>query len=76
MSRMCDLTGKMRQVGNKVSHSNRKTKTQNFANLKMKKIFDPETGKTYRLKLSTRAIKTLDKNGSITRYLRKELKKI
>ena len=75
MSKMCDLTGKMRQIGNRVSHSNIKTKTKNFANLQMKKIFDPETGKFYRLKLSASAIKTLDKNGSISRYLRKEMKK-
>ncbi len=75
MSKMCDLTGKMRQIGNRVSHSNIKTKTTNHANLKTKKIFDPETGKTHRLKLSTRAIKTLDKNGSISKYLRKEMKK-
>lgn len=75
MSKMCDLTGKIRQVGNRVSHSNIKTKTINLANLKTKKIYDPETGKTHRLKLSTRAIKTLDKNGSISKFLRKEFKK-
>lgn len=75
MSKMCDLTGKMRQVGNKVSHSNRKTKTVNMPNLHSKKVFDPETGKTIRLKLSTRAIRTLDKVGSLTKYLRKQYKK-
>jgi large subunit ribosomal protein L28 len=72
---MCDLTGKMRQIGNKVSHSNRKTKTANYPNVHWKKVFDPETGETMRLKLSARAIKTIDKNGSVTRYLRKEIRK-
>lgn len=75
MSKMCDLTGKMRQIGNRVSHSNIKTKTTNHANLKLKKIFDPETGLTHRLKLSARAIKTLDKNGSISKFLKKEVRK-
>lgn len=75
MSRMCDLTGKMRQVGNKVSHSNRKTKTVNQPNLHQKKVFDPETGQTITLKLSTRAIRTLDKVGNLSKYIRKMSKK-
>ena len=75
MSNMCDLTGKMRQVGNRVSHSNIKTKVLNMPNLHSKKVFDPDTGKTIRLKLSPRAIKTLDKNGSLTKLLRKMAKK-
>ena len=71
MSRTCDLTGKRRQVNNKVSHSNVKTKTLKQVNLKTKKIFDPETGKTVRLRVSARAIKTLDKVGSLSKFLRK-----
>ena len=46
MSRVCDLTGKRRQVANKVSHSNIKTKTLKQVNLHTKRVFDPETGKT------------------------------
>jgi len=75
MSRMCDLTGKMRQVGNTVSHSNRKAKTLNMPNLKVKKIYDPETKQTIRLRLSTNAIRTLDKVGSLTKFIRKQVKK-
>lgn len=75
MSNMCDLTGKMRQVGNRVSHSNIKTKVLNLPNLHSKKVFDPETGRTIRLKLSPRAIKTLDKAGSLTKLIRKYAKK-
>jgi large subunit ribosomal protein L28 len=71
MSRVCDLTGKRRQVGNKVSHSNVKTKTTKQPNLQTKKIFDPETGKTIRLRLSTHAIRSLDKIGSLSKFLRK-----
>ena len=46
MARTCDLTGKRRQVNNKVSHSNIKTKTLKQVNLHTKRVFDPETGTT------------------------------
>ena len=41
MARVCDLTGKRRQIGNKVSHSNIKTKTKKQVNLQTKKVYDP-----------------------------------
>lgn len=71
MARTCDLTGKRRLVANKVSHANNKTKTKKQVNLHTKRVFDPETGETIRLKLSAKAIKTLDKVGSLTKYVRK-----
>jgi large subunit ribosomal protein L28 len=71
MARTCDLTGKRRQVNNKVSHSNIKTKTLKQVNLHTKNVFDPETGKTVKLRLSAKAIKTLDKVGSLSKFLRK-----
>jgi len=71
MAKVCDLTGKRRLVGHKVSHSNIKTKKTQKPNLKSKVIYDPETGKTIRLKLSTSAIRTLDKVGSLSKFLRK-----
>lgn len=71
MARRCDLTGKRRQIGHKVSHSNIKTKTQKQVNLQTKKVYDPETGQTVKLKLSTKAIRTLDKVGSLSKFLRK-----
>lgn len=71
MARRCDLTGKRRQVGHKVSHSNTKTLMKQEVNLQSKKVFDPESGRTIRLKLSTSAIRTLDKMGSLSKFLRK-----
>lgn len=71
MSRICDLTGKRRLVGNKVSHANNKTKMSQKPNLQMKKIYDPESGMTVKLRLSTSAIRTLDKVGSLSKFLRK-----
>lgn len=75
MGRECDLTGKGRLVGNRVSHANNKTKVVSNANLQWKKVFDPETGKTIRLRLSARAIKSLDKIGGLSKMVRKTLKR-
>ena len=62
MSQVCELTGKRPQVGNNVSHSNRKTRRRFNPNLTTKKIIDPATGKTVRIKISIRAQRTLLKN--------------
>ncbi len=73
MSRKCDLSGKGRQANHKISHSNIKTRKFSEANLKTKKIFDPETGRTIRLRVSTATMRTLDKVGSLSAYLRKNI---
>lgn len=59
----CQLTGKNFMTGHLVSHSNRKTKTRKHANVKSKRVVDPETGKIVRMQLSTRALRTLSRKG-------------
>ena len=71
MSGVCDLTRKRRLVGNKVSHANNKTKMTQKPNLQTKHVYDPESGETIKLRLSTSAIRTLDKVGSLSKFLRK-----
>ncbi len=71
MSRSCDLSGKGRQANHKVSHSNIKTRKFSEVNLKTKKIFDPESGRTIRLRVAASTLRTLDKVGSLSKYLRK-----
>ena len=73
MSRVCDLTGKKAMVGNNVANSNKKTKRKFFPNLQRKRFFVPETGEWITLKVSTSALRTIDKKG-IYVYL-KELEK-
>jgi large subunit ribosomal protein L28 len=63
MSRVCEITGKKAIVGNKVSHSNTKTKRKFNVNLKVKKFFLPEEDKWITLRISTSALKTINKNG-------------
>jgi len=63
MSRVCQLTGKSVMVGNNVSHSNRKTKRRFYPNLITKKFFIPEEDTYITLKISTSALRTINKNG-------------
>lgn len=63
MSRKCQLTGKKANNGFAVSHSHRRTKKLQNANLQWKRVWWPEGKRWVKLKLSTKAIKTLEKKG-------------
>jgi len=63
MARVCELTGKKPMTGNKVSHSNIKTKRRFLPNLQTKRYFLAEEDKWVTLKLSSEAIRTINKNG-------------
>ncbi|MDF5727003.1 MAG: 50S ribosomal protein L28 [Rhizonema sp. PD38] len=63
MSRRCQLTGKKANNAFAVSHSHRRTKRVQQANLQSKRIWWSEGNRWVRLKLSTKAIKTLDSKG-------------
>jgi large subunit ribosomal protein L28 len=63
MARVCQVTGKRPVSGNSVSHSNIKTKRRFLPNLKRKRFFLAEEDKWISLKLSTEAIRTINKNG-------------
>lgn len=78
MSRVCQVTGKRPITGNKVSHSNIKTKRRFLPNLQTKRYFLAEEDKWVTLKLSTEAIRTIAKNGlySVVKELRQNGSKI
>jgi len=63
MSRVCQITGKRVITGNNVSHSNRRTKRKFYPNLVTKRFYIPEEDKWIRLKVSTAALRTINKNG-------------
>ena len=71
MARRCNLTGKKGLVGNKVSHSQRKTKRVQHPNLIKKRLYIPEENRTVTLKLSVRALRTLNKKG-ILQFMKDE----
>ncbi len=66
MSRICEFTGKKPNYGNTVSHAKNRNRTRWELNLKQKAYEIPELGRTVRLDLSTRAIRTIDKYGNFT----------
>jgi large subunit ribosomal protein L28 len=63
MSRVCQLTGKSVMVGNNVSHSKRRTKRKFLPNLISKRFFIPEENDYITLKISTSALRTINKKG-------------
>ena len=63
MSRRCQLTGKKANNGCAVSHSHRRTKKLQQVNLQWKRIWWAEGNRWVKLRLSTKAIKTLSHNG-------------
>jgi large subunit ribosomal protein L28 len=71
MSRRCELTGKAAQVGHKVSHSNIKTKRRFLANLVNVTMMSDALGRSVRLRVSTNALKTVDRRGGLDAFLMK-----
>ena len=63
MSKVCQITGKKSQVGNNVSHSKRRTKRKFEVNLHTKKFYWVEQDMWIELRLSTRALRTINKIG-------------
>jgi large subunit ribosomal protein L28 len=63
MARVCEITGKKPIKGHKISHSNIKTLRRFLPNLHTKRFFIPEEDKWITLKVSTEAIRTINKNG-------------
>src|SRR5215213_7352283 len=69
MSRRCDLTGKSALVGNKVSHSNTKTKRRFLPNLLNVTMISDALGRSVKLRISANALKSVDHRGGLDAYL-------
>jgi large subunit ribosomal protein L28 len=69
MARRCSITGKGVLVGNNVSHANNKTKRRFLPNLQQTTLISDTLG-AVPMRLSTRAIRTIEKNGGIDAYLK------
>jgi len=63
MARVCQITGKKPIGGNRVSHSNIKTKRRFLPNLQTKRFFLAEEDKWVTMKVSTEGIRTINKKG-------------
>ncbi|WP_294292168.1 50S ribosomal protein L28 [uncultured Sphingomonas sp.] len=69
MSRICELTGKGRQVGHNVSHANNKTKRTFLPNLQNVTLISDALGTSVRLRVSTHGLRSVEHNGGLDNWL-------
>ncbi len=69
MSRRCEITGKGVLSGNNVSHANNKTRRRFLPNLQEAALLSDILGQRIRLRISTRAIRTIERSGGIDAFL-------
>lgn len=69
MARRCALTGKGVQTGNNVSHAHNKTRRRFLPNLQATSLYSDALGSTIRMRLSTKAIRTVEHKGGIDAFL-------
>ena len=63
MARVCQVSGKAVQSGNNVSHANNKTRRRFLPNLHERRFWVPSENRWVKLRVSTHALRTIDKNG-------------
>ena len=69
MSRRCSITGKGVLAGNNVSHAHNKTRRRFLPNIQKTTLLSDALGQAISLRLSTNAIRTIEKNGGLDAYL-------
>ncbi len=69
MTRRCELTGKGVQTGNNVSHAKNRTRRRFLPNLQETSVWSDSLQKAVRLRVSTYALRTIEKRGGIDGYL-------
>jgi large subunit ribosomal protein L28 len=69
MSRTCQITGKGVLAGNNVSHANNKTRRRFLPNLQETSLLSDVLGSDIKLRMCTRAIRTVEHNGGIDAFL-------
>ena len=71
MSRVCELTGKGPVSGNNVSHANNKTRRRFLPNLNDVHLMSEALGRTFKLRVSAAALRTVDHRGGLDRFMEK-----
>ena len=71
MSRICELTGKTRQVGHNVSHANNKTKRVFLPNLQDVTLISESLERSVRLRVSTHGLRSVEHVGGLDNWLLK-----
>ncbi|TCP63026.1 large subunit ribosomal protein L28 [Rhodovulum bhavnagarense] len=71
MSRVCELTGKGPMTGNNVSHAHNKTRRRFLPNLNDVTLISDVLGRSYKLRVSASALRTVDHRGGLDAFLAK-----
>jgi len=71
MSRVCELTGKGPMSGNNVSHANNKTRRRFLPNLNEVSLMSESLGRTFKLRISAAALRTVDHRGGLDAFMAK-----
>ncbi|MCB1404767.1 MAG: 50S ribosomal protein L28 [Rhodobacteraceae bacterium] len=71
MSRRCELTGKGPMSGNNVSHANNRSRRRFLPNLVDVTLASDSLGKTYKLRISAAALRSVDHRGGLDAFLAK-----
>lgn len=71
MSRVCEITGKGRQVGHNVSHANNKTKRVFLPNLQTVTLMSEALGRSVRLRVSAHGLRSVEHAGGLDNWLLK-----
>ncbi|SNS18201.1 LSU ribosomal protein L28P [Sphingomonas laterariae] len=71
MARICELTGKGRQVGHNVSHANNKTKRTFLPNLQNVTLISDALGESVKLRVSTHGLRSVEHVGGLDNWLLK-----
>ena len=69
MSRICELTGKGRQIGHNVSHANNKTKRVFLPNLQNVTLLSEKLDKSFKFRVSTHGLRSVEHNGGLDNWL-------
>ncbi len=69
MSRRCTITGKGVLAGNNVSHAHNKSRRRFLPNIQRTSLLSDILGRSIRLRLSTGALRTIEKNGGLDAFL-------
>lgn len=72
MTRRCQITGKVRQVGNKVSHANNKTKRRFNPNIRDMRVFSESLKRFVSLKVTPAGLRTIEHTGGLDAWLLKQ----
>ncbi|MCB1336926.1 MAG: 50S ribosomal protein L28 [Maritimibacter sp.] len=71
MSRVCELTGKGPMTGNNVSHAHNKTRRRFLPNLNDVTLVSESLGKSFKLRISASALRSVDHRGGLDAFLAK-----